>query len=152
MLRLLPAAWGPPFGFGGMSVSWLPPGCDPTDPGATADWECAGTMPTTAKSMIMRLSVMTQVHAVVGFIGSLQGVETRSHGARVLRNLLSVSSDPALVPCRVDLIHLVILIFSSDQTNHTSCAMPAGQKVRRLSGARLECDRPLGLINTDDRS
>jgi hypothetical protein len=29
----------------------------------------------------MRLSVMTQRHAVVDFIGSIQGVETRSHGA-----------------------------------------------------------------------
>lgn len=113
MLRLVPSAGEPPFGFGGMSVSWLPPGCDPTDPGAAANWECAGTVPTIAKSRLVRLSEMTHLHAVVNFIGSLHGFGTRFHGARVLRNLLSGSSGLAFVPCRVDFIHLVLLIFSS---------------------------------------
>lgn len=69
--------------------------------------------------MLMRLSVTTQLHDVVAFIGSLQGFETRSHGARLLRNHLSVSSGLAFVPCRVDLIHVVNLSFSSNQRNHT---------------------------------
>jgi hypothetical protein len=38
--------------------------------------------------MLMRLSVMTHLYNVVAFIGSLQGFETWSHDARVLRNHL----------------------------------------------------------------
>lgn len=57
-----------PFGFAGMSVSRLPSGRDPTDPGAAADWESAGVAPTTAADMLMRLSVMTYLHDVVAFI------------------------------------------------------------------------------------
>jgi hypothetical protein len=70
MLRLVPSEWKS-LGFGGMRVSWLPPRCDPTDSGAVADWECAGTVSMTAESMLVRLSVMTHLHAVVYFIGSL---------------------------------------------------------------------------------
>jgi len=77
MLRLVASAWES-FDFGDMSVSWLPPECDPPDPGATADWECTGPVPTTAESMLMRLSVMTLLHPLVDFIGSLQGFETRT--------------------------------------------------------------------------
>jgi hypothetical protein len=75
MLRLA-SAWES-LGFGDMRVSWLPPECDPTDPGTTAVWECAGPVPTTAESMPMRLSVMTLLHPFVDFIGSLHGFETR---------------------------------------------------------------------------
>jgi len=119
MLRLVPSGWEP-FGFADRSDSWLPPGCDPTDPGAAADWECAGMLPTTAENMLMRLSVMTQLHDVVAFIGSLQAFETRTHGARVLRNQLSLSSDLAFVSCRVDLIRLIHLIFFSKHMSHSS--------------------------------
>jgi hypothetical protein len=85
---MAPSGWEP-LGFaGGMGVSWLPPGRDPIDPGAAVDWECAGVAPTTAANMLMRLSVMAHLHDVVAFIGSLQGFETRSHDARVLRNHL----------------------------------------------------------------
>jgi hypothetical protein len=84
---MAPSGWEP-LGFAGMGVSWLPPGRDPIDPEAAADWECAGVAPTTAADMLMRLSVMAHLHDVVAFIGSLQGFETRSHDARVLRNHL----------------------------------------------------------------
>ncbi len=87
MLRMAPSGWEP-LGFAGMGVSWLPPGRDPTGPGAAADWECTGVAPTTATNMLMRLSVMTHLHNVVVFIGSLQGFETWSDDARVLRNHL----------------------------------------------------------------
>jgi hypothetical protein len=67
----------------------------------------------------MRLSVTNQLHNLVAFIGSLQGFEARSHGARVLRNHLSVSLGLAFVSCRVDLIHLVnlILLFQPKKLN-----------------------------------
>ncbi len=85
---MAPSGWEP-LGFaGGMGVSWLPPERDPIDPGAAVDWECAGVAPTTAANMLMRLSVIAHLHDVVAFIGSLQGFETRSHDARVLRNHL----------------------------------------------------------------
>ena len=87
MLRMAPSGWEP-LGFSGVSASWFPPSRDPTDPGAAADWEYAGVAPTTATNMLMRLSVMTHLHDVVAFIGSLQGFETWSHDARVLRNHL----------------------------------------------------------------
>ena len=70
MLRIVPSGWDP-LGFAGMGVPWLPPGRDSTDSGATADWECAGMALATAEDMLMRLSVMTHLHEVVAFIGSL---------------------------------------------------------------------------------
>jgi hypothetical protein len=70
MLRIVPSGWDP-LGFAGMGISWLPPGRDPIDPGTAADWECAGMALATAEDMLMRLSVMTHLHEVVAFIGSL---------------------------------------------------------------------------------
>lgn len=66
MLRMVPSGWEP-FGFAGMGVSWLPPGCDPTDPGAAADCEYGSVVPTTATNMLMRLSWMTRLQDVVTF-------------------------------------------------------------------------------------
>lgn len=77
-----------PRGFPGLDVSWLPPGPDPTDSEAAADWECVDVAPTTAAEMLIRLSVMTHRHDVGVFIGSPQGFETQSYDARVLRNRL----------------------------------------------------------------
>jgi hypothetical protein len=90
------------------------------DPGPTADWEYAGMVPTIAETMLMRLSVTTQLHDDMAFIGPLQGSEARSHAARVLRNHLSVFSDLMLVSSRVDLIHLVNVISSSKHMPHSS--------------------------------
>jgi hypothetical protein len=70
MLRIVPSGWDP-LGFAGMGVSWLPPGRDSTDSGVAADWECAGMATATAEDMLMRLSVITHLHEVVAFIGSL---------------------------------------------------------------------------------
>lgn len=70
MLRIVPSGWDL-LGVVGMGVSWLPPGRDSPDPWAAADWECAGVEPATAEDMLMRLSVMTHLHDVVAFIGSL---------------------------------------------------------------------------------
>jgi hypothetical protein len=93
---------GEPFGFAGVSVSWLLPGWGFIDPGATADWEYAGVVPITEESMVTRLSMTTQLHEVVAFIGPLQGFEARSYGARVLRNRHSVS--PMEIVCLGELI------------------------------------------------
>lgn len=82
---------GEPLGFADLTVSWLSPEWSFIDPGATADWEYAGVVPITEESMVMRLSITTQLHEVVVFIGPLQGFEARSYGARVLRNRHSVS-------------------------------------------------------------
>jgi len=71
MVRIVPSGWDPLGFVGGMGVSWLPPGRDSSDPGGAADWECAGVEPATAADMLMRLSVMTHLHDVVAFIGSL---------------------------------------------------------------------------------
>jgi hypothetical protein len=71
MFRIVPSGWDPLGFVGGMGVSWLSPGRDSPDPGAAADWECAGVEPATAADMLMRLSVMTHLHDVVAFIGSL---------------------------------------------------------------------------------
>lgn len=46
---------------------------------------------------------MTQLPDVLVFIGSLQIVETRSYGARILRNQLSLSFDLAFVSYEIRL-------------------------------------------------
>ncbi len=63
---------GDPLGFAGTGVSRLLPGCDPTNPGAAADCEYAGAIPTTATNMLMRLSVKIRLNDVIEFIESLQ--------------------------------------------------------------------------------
>ena len=62
---------GDPLGFAGVGDSRLLPGCDPTNPGAAADCEYAGVVPTTATNMLMRPSVKTRLNDVIAFIESL---------------------------------------------------------------------------------
>jgi len=63
---------GDPLGFAGVGVSRLVPGFDPPNPGAAADCEYAGAVPTAATNVLMRLSVRTRLNDVIAFIEFLQ--------------------------------------------------------------------------------
>src|SRR3954468_23746324 len=113
----------------------------------------------TTESMLMRLRVMTHLHAVVYFIGSLHLV------CRVMARMLrrDWGGLKYLPPGNLgnfgdSLAQVAIVQFDID---HDPIAfgdlllqdVGVGYRYRpSLSSAGLECDRPLGLINTDDRS